>query len=514
MEKQPDIIFIVLDTQRADRLGCYGNAQAITPHLDRFAKNGILFEQAVSPAQWTIPAHASFFTGLYPTEHQITQSNQKLNPSMPHLAELLTDAGYETIGFCNNPLVGVLNNGFRRGFEKFFVYGGAAPTPYSEGSRMPWPLNKMAETAWEGFRMIADPVQDFFGRSPRAFRLFLGQFFTPIWSRFAHFKGQNERSVRHLNQFLRQREETPSQRPLFLFLNLMETHFPFWPPDRYLDQISPSLRQNPQARAIHHRWNREAYRWAAPLAEPLPPFEAKVLSDLYDAEVAYQDDYLGRLFEMLESRKNRDNTLTVIVGDHGDGLGEHNFVGHAFVAYQELIHVPLMLQWPKKLPSAECYSDPISTRRLFHTFLDAAQVESQPLSLFNALSGNDVEQGTAYAEVYPPLNFVTALELRSPELIEKYRCLALRRAVLQNQHKLIQVGEQPNELFSLSDDPFEEINLIDQSEYQETAHQLNRALNHFGLQQKLVEGAVQTDETFEVEDKRLLQQLRGLGYLE
>ena len=514
MKNQPDIIFIVLDTQRADRLGCYGYEKAITPNLDQFAQKSVLFEQAISPAQWTIPSHASFFTGLYPTSHQITQSNQKLNPSMPHLAELLANAGYETVGFCNNPLVGVLNNGLRRGFEKFFVYGGAAPTPYSEGSRTPWPLNKIAETAGEGFRRIADPIQDFFGRSPRAFRLFLGRFFTPLWSRFAHFKGQNERSVRHLNQFLRHREQSESRRPLFLFLNLMETHFPFWPPDRYLDQISPTLRQNRQTRALHHRWNREAFRWAAPLAEPLPSLEATVLSDLYDAEVAYQDDYLGSLFKTLEQRQNHQNTLTVIAGDHGDGLGEHNFVGHAFVAYQELVHVPMMLQWPQKVKSAESYTDPISTRRIFHTFLDAAQIEPQPLSLLNAIAGNDVEHGTAYAEVYPPLNFVTALELRHPELIEKYRCLALRRAIVQKQHKLIQVGEQPCELFSLPHDPLEEANLIGRAEKQETAHQLNHLLNHFDLQQKQAEVSEQEDDTFELEDKRLLQQLRGLGYLE
>ena len=114
---QPDIIFIVLDTQRADRLGCYGYNKPITPYLDAFAAQSIVFEQAISPAQWTIPSHASLFTGLYPTAHQVTQSNQSLGPDQPHLAEVLRTAGYETIGFCNNPLVGILDNGFKRGFQ-------------------------------------------------------------------------------------------------------------------------------------------------------------------------------------------------------------------------------------------------------------------------------------------------------------------------------------------------------------------------------------------------------------
>ncbi|MFQ5437188.1 MAG: sulfatase-like hydrolase/transferase, partial [Anaerolineae bacterium] len=110
---RPDIIFVVLDTQRADRLGCYGRQKAITPNIDQFAQKGTLFTQAVSPAQWTIPSHASFFTGLYPTVHQVTQSDHSLSPELPHLAETLRDSGYQTVGFCNNPLVGILNNGFK-----------------------------------------------------------------------------------------------------------------------------------------------------------------------------------------------------------------------------------------------------------------------------------------------------------------------------------------------------------------------------------------------------------------
>ena len=84
---------------------------------------------------------------------------------------------------------------------------------------------------------------------------------------------------------------------------------------------------------------------AAPLSKPLAPLEEQVLNDLYDAEVAYQDAYLAQLFETLAKRKNADNTMIVIVGDHGDGLGDHGYVGHAFNAYQELVHVLLRIVW-------------------------------------------------------------------------------------------------------------------------------------------------------------------------
>ena len=296
---RPDIVFLILDTQRADRLGCYGYERAITPRLDAFAASGVVFEQAISPAQWTIPSHASLFTGRYPTTHGVLQSSQSLSPELPHMAEVLHHAGYETVGFCNNPLVGVLNNGFKRGFERFYNYGGAIPSVPGSSSRLPWPVNRLAEAYTQFLRRISYPIQNYFGRSDLAFRLSLNAWLTPLWANFANFKGQNERSVRDVVSFLRDRERKPRRRPLFLFLNLMETHLPFWPPGRFVERVAPYFRQSKEARTILRQWNREAYRWAAPLREPLSELEARVLSDMYDAEVAYQDDYLGDLFATL-----------------------------------------------------------------------------------------------------------------------------------------------------------------------------------------------------------------------
>ncbi len=199
---QPDILFIVLDTQRVDRLGCYGYERPVSPNLDRFAAHGTVFEQAIAPAQWTVPSHASMFTGLYPTAHQVTQSSQRIGATSPHLAEILTSAGYETVGFCNNPLVGILNNGFKRGFQHFYNYGGAIPSLPHKSSRFPWPLNRVEEAYTQYLRRISYPVQNYFGRSDLAFRISLQSWATPLWSKMANFKGQNARSVKDVSQFL------------------------------------------------------------------------------------------------------------------------------------------------------------------------------------------------------------------------------------------------------------------------------------------------------------------------
>lgn len=524
--KRPDIIFIVLDTQRADRLGAYGYHH-ITPNLDRFAQAGVLFEQAIAPAQWTVPSHASMFTGLYPTAHQVTQSTHSLNPESPHLIEIMQAAGYETIGFCNNPLVGILNNGFKRGFHTFYNYGGAVPSVPQSSTRLPWPLNKLSEGYTQFLRRISYPIQNFFGQSDLAFRVSLNAWLTPFWSRLANFKGQNERSVEDVVHFLHEREKQHVERPLFLFLNLMETHMPFWPPGEFIDQVAPYFRHDKEARTILRTWNREAYRWAAPLSAPLGELESQVLSDLYDAEVAYQDHYLGQLFQMINGRSRQDNTLTLIVADHGDGLGEHGYFGHAFVAYQELVHVPLLLHWPNQLRPGRI-DTPVSTRRVYHTLLDAVghlpdiatlnPSDIRALTLLQTVRGRDPEHHTAFSEIYPPLNFVKAIERRQAELLTQYRCLSMRRAIVKRDDmadtfKLITVDEQPDELFDLKADPEEGLDLRQKrpSQTASLAQEVNRMTANVERQRQALGAGRSVDLDM---DEGLMQRLRGLGYVD
>ena len=126
MPEQINLLFVVLDTTRRDRLSLYGHRRDTTPALDDFASQAAVFERALSPAQWTIPSHASMFTGAYPSTHNLTEADRLLPEHFPTAAEILRGAGYQTAGFCNNPLVGVLNHQLTRGFDSFYNYVGAA----------------------------------------------------------------------------------------------------------------------------------------------------------------------------------------------------------------------------------------------------------------------------------------------------------------------------------------------------------------------------------------------------
>ncbi|MEJ2747898.1 MAG: sulfatase-like hydrolase/transferase [Anaerolineae bacterium] len=283
------------------------------------------------------------------------------------------------------------------------------------------------------------------------------------------------------------------------------------------------MQGNEEARRIMATWNRESFRWPAPLAEPLGELESRVLSDMYDAEVAYQDDYLGELLGVLNGRDRHHNTLTLIVADHGDGLGEHNFMGHAFVAYQELVHVPLLMQWPERIARSDRVATPVSTRRVFHTLLDAAGCtdcgldEANELTLLQTVNGRDPEQNTAYSEIYPPMNFVRVLENNAPDLLESFRCLAVRRAAVrgddqQAARKLIQVDEQPDELFNLTLDPLE---LRDElAQLPEETAVLHREIKRMAQTAKIKREDWAAGTAVDLEDKQLQQQLRSLGYLD
>jgi uncharacterized sulfatase len=381
----------------------------------------------------------------------------------------------------------------------------------------------VAEAYTQFLRQISYPIQNFFGRSDLAFRLSLNAWLTPLWSRLAHFKGQNERSVRDVVTFLQEREQQRKERPLFLFINLMETHLPFWPPGEFVERVAPYFRGSKEARTIMRTWNREAYRWAAPLAQPLGELESRVLSDMYDAEVAYQDHYLGAFFAALAGRADHEDTLTVIVGDHGDGLGEHGYMGHAFTAYQELLHVPLLLHWPSRLSAGSEVGTPVSTRRVFHTMLDAAgplppgadlnPAEVHGLTLVDTLYGRDPERGIALAEVYPPQNFVKAIEHRQPALLRQFRCLSLRRALVEDEWKLIEVDQDPDELFNLERDPLELENALPQQA--DRVARLWQHLQRLDAALARQRDGVATGAALDpATDEKLLQRLRGLGYIE
>lgn len=521
--KKPNIILLVLDTHRVERMSMYGYAKDTTPELGRFAEEATVFDWAISPAAWTVPSHASMFTGLYPSVHQTTQSFHALPENIPTLAEILGGSGYETVAFCNNPLVGVLDNGFRRGFNRFYNYSGTLPDipdigEQTASARMKRQLNG-------ALQKITGPIERQFGRSPLLLKLATMPLFVPLWSRTFNFKGNTQRSLDHMSDYVRYHFSTHADTPLFMFVNMMETHLPYTPPRSVLDRWVPYYSKDREARAFVNRFNIESYRWMAPMLEPFTDFQQQVLSDMYDAEVAYQDRQLQKLLRALKRSGQLDNTMVIVVSDHGESIGEHDFMGHGFVVYNELVHVPMFIRYPDGFPAGQRVEHEVSTRRIFHTALEAAGIRrsaygesTDALTLSRSVAGFDAEpeEETVVAEGFPPLNFINVMEMTHPEAVEQFRLRKTRRALYQNGRKLMTIGDQPDEFFDTRLDPAETNNLLDRPfGYENDIINMQHALDDWlVLAAAHRDGVAPAGEIDYSDNPELLERLRGLGYIE
>lgn len=513
---KPNILLIILDTLRRDRLAAYGHTRQTSPAFDRFAQDSTLFERAIAPAQWTIPAHCSIFTGLYPSAHGVTQGNGRLSGMHPTLAEILQVEGYHTIGFCNNPLVGVLDNGLQRGFNEFYNYAGAAvnrPHNTRRGA-----LRGYLQRRW---RRFARPTQNRFAESDWLFRVSLNPLLVPLWTRFVNYTGHTENSIGDLMDYWRRHQAGGADRPLFAFLNLMGAHLPYRPPQDYLDRVAPGTRHDRHAYRFMSRFNAEAARWASPTDPPLQDWEQQVLYDFYDAEVLHQDYHLGRLLDALREGGVLANTVVIIAADHGESHGDHNFFGHSFVVYQELVHVPLLIRYPDHFPAGGRVQTTVSTRRIFHTVLDLVGItppladddpnaDVRGLSLARATNGaRDTEGGIVFAEAFPPATFLNVIEHRNPALIERLSLRQVRRGVYDGVNKLAVVADRVEGLFNVAHDPAE---IRDVSgENPALVRDLHGKLSAFVR----TTTAQQADSGgFHDVDESVLDNLRALGYLD
>lgn len=523
--KQPNILLLVLDTQRTDRLSLYGYEKETTPAIDAFAQGGTTFDWGIATAQWTVPSHASMFTGLYPTVHQAVQSYTALSEDIPTVAELLRDNGYRTVGFCNNPLVGVLDNGLKRGFDQFYNYSGYVPiTPGKRDKRRPFARFKPRKPGMEkALNTLTSLIERQFGRSSLLLWFSMQEWFVPFWTLTGRFKGDTSQSLHDVADYLRYHSSAHKEEPFFMFINMMETHLPYHPPRKAMDHWVPYLKRDREARDFLKRFNVQSYRWVAPMLEPFSELEERVLRDVYDAEIAFQDRQLRRVFRSLERSGMLDNTMVIIASDHGESHGDHNFMGHCFVVYNELVRVPLVIRYPEMFPAGELIKDAVSTRRLYHTILEAAGIEREAfgqtvedLSLTRSVEGKDPEGEVVISEAFPPLNFIDVMELNNPEAIDTFRVRMMRRAIYDGGYKLMTVSDRPDELFYMPDDPFETKNLLDNPVgHEKEVLRLERALeDYIVLAEAHRDGTAAGKEIDLSDNPELLERLRGLGYIE
>jgi arylsulfatase A-like enzyme len=316
----PNVLLIVMDTVRADHLSCYGYERPTTPNLDRLARRGIRFEEVRAAAPWTLPSHASMFTGRVPHE-LVTAWLTPLEGHFPTLAEYLGSCGYQTAGFVANVAYCSYATGLDRGF-----------THYEDHV-----LENLA-----GLRTA--------GLVDRAFRTFTqlsaGIKFGPMsQARDAvnrWFVADNRKSAAAVNgSFLEwlSHQPTASARPFFVFLNYLDAHAAYIPPTGATHRFGIAPRTPSEKEVVYHAW---------PQLDKtnLPPRTVALGRDSYDDCLGYIDDQIGRLLAELKERGVLEQTLVIVTSDHGEAFGEHQLFDHGKSLYRTEIRVPLVIVPP------------------------------------------------------------------------------------------------------------------------------------------------------------------------
>jgi arylsulfatase A-like enzyme len=335
----PNIILLVIDTLRVDHVSCYGYYRQTTSNIDHLAQKGILFENAISTSSWTYPAHFSLLTG------QISVQNwPKINkPASPviSLAEVLRNQGYRTGAFSGNYYIFNRISGFGKGFIHF-----------EDHYRSFW--NGVTGTIY-GHLIESWVLHGLFG----------------IQGKLGRYQAE------HITDALLNWVAQGNDRPFFAFVNYYDPHDPYLPPQPFRSKFATS--NNPGG-LFNSDWD-NAHMYLS-----LTPQQLQDEIDAYDGAIAYVDQEIGRLVNTLLQNGQLENTILIIVSDHGEMFGEHGLFNHGGSLHRELIHVPLIISWPGLLPENVRVAHPISIAALPATLLEMIGKDHQSFSFYPSLA--------------------------------------------------------------------------------------------------------------------------------
>lgn len=438
----PNVLVIVVDTLRADHLPAYGYEGGRTPNLDRFAQDAVRYEQAFANASWTRPSFASILTGRYASSHGVMGKPDSLPDDAVTLPEALREGGYETAGFVTNFNVGPYFN-FQQGFDEY---------------------------------AFLEP-EFVLGADDSAAKLLLVQTMRQVIERVRAARGavepgtayQDAETVnRHLVSWL---ERGRRQRPFFLFVGYMDPHDPYFP--HPYDGTG-------YARAAHQRPD---------------PSEAPRLRELYDGEITYWDEHFGRLMDELRRRGLYDDMMIVVTSDHGEEFAEHGGFWHGTTLYDEQLHVPLFVKYPRGERGGTSEARWVQSVDIMPSVLAAAG-----LPAVAGVQGHVFEQSAAvvFAEESHEGNVLTSVRER--------RESGAFKIITANEGN--PRGLAPVELYAVDDDPGEQANVADAraDELRGITVTLEEA-RRLAAEGRLESGSVDMDE-----DTR--RQLCALGYIE
>ncbi len=443
-----NVLLIVWDTVRAANLSLYGYGRPTTPNLERLASRGTRFDLAFSTSSWTLPSHASMFTGQWP--HEVDADwKWPMRDDVPTLAEYLAAQGYDTAGFVANLDYCSRETGLARGFAHYEDY------PIDM-------LDVFARYVALGHRMdvaeacaLGSILEKFFGRSSNL-----------VPASKEHLK--NAAAVDRAFLGWLSRRET-SRRPFFAFLNFNDAHSPYEVPDHSI----PAFGLRPAS-----SWDRlTLLRWHMLEKASLSYRDVRMAADIYDDCILYLDRRLDSLFQELERRGVLDDTLVIVTADHGEHLGDHLLFFHGCSLYRQVVHVPLVIVAPNVVPSGRVVTPPVSLRDLPATVVELLGLQRDAPFPGRSLArfwGRD--QDPAGTLVDPLLMETTKPPLLTNQGREPAAKGTMISLVADGMH-YIRNADGVEELYGLNPDPEERVDLAGSPDAREILRRFRNRLS-------------------------------------
>ncbi len=414
LDGAPNVLILVLDTVRALSLSAYGYRRPTSPTLARLAARGIRFDRAVATSPWTLPTHATLFTGKYP--HELSAGwSAPLDRTFPTLAERLTSLGYVTGGFAANLRYCSYEFGINRGFGFYRDYDVSADEMWRTSSL------SLAVAMWL--------IQKSGGYNAPG-RLFAER--------------MNERVLAWLEDGARR----DRARPFFAFVNYYDAHGPYAPPAPYDTMFSG--KEPPTRDSGSGDFTQE---------------EITGLVDAYDASIAYLDHHIGELLAALEQRGLLENTVIIVTSDHGEEFNEHGQMNHGNTLYFPSLHVPLILAGGPGIPRGVAVADPVTLRDVPATVLDLVGAPPQ-----TALPGQSLARhwhnradslgvpADSASPVFAEVDYARNLPASTP------LSQGAMKSVVVDGHHFIRSADGSEELYDVRVDPWERANVLQKLE--------------------------------------------------
>jgi arylsulfatase A-like enzyme len=406
-----NVLLIVLDTVRAGSLGFLGYSRDTTPVLDKWSAGAIVFESAIATAPWTLPSHASMFTGRWAHELGAGWDNP-LDGTFPTLAEVLRARGYLTGGFVANYSFTTRATGLARGFDRYEDF---SPSPAEAA------LSTSLGSAILARSSIRNALQ--------------------------YHELVNRKDASAVNADFLDWLDGSDGRPFFGFLNYFDAHEPYQPPaDARRFSRGPRIHRGD---FIHHRNYAGHVNWWGLSEEQVAQEQG-----LYEAAIASIDHELGQLLDALDQRGILRQTVVIVTSDHGEHFGEHGLFNHGNSLYLPQLHVPLWILLPER--TARRVSKSVSLRDLPTTILELADAGGASpfpggsLARFWTNSRYAAEEGPMYVSLHPPpwAEVQPIPAARGP-----------MRSIIEDPYHYILNGDGVEELYDYRADPGEVLDL-------------------------------------------------------